>query len=164
MVKLGPSEPVIGIERHTLRVLVISKDGAVPLDVNEKIIENRPLLLSGDVARWLYIALTGRPIDDLNPSRYNLNYASCARAHIAQRRHRPAYKLADQVIRQWGYHIHPWLGFRAVNTRTRQEVDHPDQWIMVDLFSTEEITIDQQYMVRLYVFQDHQTQPLEKRS
>jgi hypothetical protein len=96
---------VINIEQRTRRVMQIG------LSLTPIVIANEGRLnLVGDIAQWLYIALTGHRYDE-PPKRSSLIQANAARAHIQARQHtKPGWRIAYEVISQWGLHIQPWLG------------------------------------------------------
>ena len=96
---------IINIELRTRRVMQI---GLSPTSL--VIPAEDRLNLVGEVAEWLYVALTGHSYDDIP---YNAAFfkANGARAYIQARQHtKAAWRIAQEVVNQWGEHIQPWLG------------------------------------------------------
>ena len=67
--------------------------------------------INSEIAEWLYLALAGHSIYQ-RPETVCFSYAYAARAIIQHRQAlKPAWRLAQEVIEQWGWHIQPWLGY-----------------------------------------------------
>lgn len=119
--------PTISIEPTTYRVAWISFTEPTPTRYSDH------LTLHGDAARWLYLALTGHPIDE-HPDSSSTFLARAARAYIERQAGQPPYQLAYQSIQQWGNHIRPWLGVALHDPNTGKQIeDAPEYLILIDL-------------------------------
>lgn len=104
MIKNKRMSQLVVIERKRRRVLWVSNEGRVPERFNNE------LIIFGEVAAELYAALAGHRMDQ-PPSQVSLIRARAARAYLASRATEgDAAKLANEVVRQWGPYIRPWLG------------------------------------------------------
>lgn len=96
---------IINIEQHTRRVLQVGLS-PTPLVIPDP----GRLNLVSPISDWLYLALTGHAYDQ-PPFHATFYQANAARAHILARQHtKPAWRIAQEVINQWGHYIRPWFG------------------------------------------------------
>jgi hypothetical protein len=74
-------------------------------------IVNRPaVVLTGQVADLLYVALAGHHYTSESPRRASTGLARAARGHIERMRRDEQWQIAWQVLQVWGPMIRPWLG------------------------------------------------------
>lgn len=82
------------------------------------------VIISGDMAVLLYVALTGHAYED-HPDSANINEASVAREEITALNDEEA-RTAQAVVRTWGDHIQPWLFVTKLDDDGRPILDHLD--------------------------------------
>jgi hypothetical protein len=75
----------------------------------QDIIGKPAVVLTGQVADLLYVALAGHHYTSESPRRASTNLARTARAHIERLRKLEEWGIAWQVIQAWGPMIRPWL-------------------------------------------------------
>jgi hypothetical protein len=68
------------------------------------------IVLTGQVADLLYVALAGHHYMSQHPQRASTNLARSARGHIERMRKLEEWQIAWQVVEAWGPMIRPWLG------------------------------------------------------
>jgi len=81
------------------------------------------LVIRGEPAAWLYLALTGHNFG-LSPQVTNLAAARFARALITGRII-GGYLLARRVLWHWGDFIQPYFGIKLLNAQNRVIEEHP---------------------------------------
>jgi hypothetical protein len=76
----------------------------------EDIVQRPALVLTGQVADLLYVALAGHHYTSQSPRRASTNLARSARGQVERMRKLEEWGIAWQVIQAWGPRIRPWLG------------------------------------------------------
>jgi hypothetical protein len=76
----------------------------------QDIVKKSAVVVTGQVADLLYVALAGHHYTSQSPRRASTGLARSARAHIERMRHLEEWQVAWQVIETWGSKIRPWLG------------------------------------------------------
>lgn len=107
------------------------------------------LNLVGEVAEWLYVALTGHTYDEppFQPN-CSLIRANAARAYIQAKQHtQAAWRIAQEVVEQWGLHIQPWLGCIIQSDDGKIVEDAQEYWSIYCLVTGAEIPSALQYSI-----------------
>ena len=115
------------IEKSTMRVLEVA------LATNCFGVRPGYIVITGEPAHWLYIALTGHSISQ-HPHLTNAYMARSARALIVKigdsNHDEPGgYTIARQVVTQWGQHVQPWFGMIAIDKNGNHSFSRQDDLI-----------------------------------
>lgn len=129
---------IINIEQHTRRVMQIGL-GPSPFVIPDP----GRLNLIHPISDWLYLALAGHSHDQ-PPFLATTYQANAARARIlARQQDLPAWRIAQEVINQWGTHIQPWLG--CLIEKDGQVVEDAKEYrLLYDLMTGKEISPTEQ--------------------
>jgi len=134
------------VDLHILIELKAKRVLDVELNTKPTICEDGYRVLIGEVAYYLYIALTGHDLSE-HPNVALPIYANTARAHIQANAHRnAAWGLAREVVNQWGLHIRPWLGSLLLQNG-KVVTDAPEYHILIDLVTNQRINPSAQYTI-----------------
>jgi hypothetical protein len=115
-------DTIILVDPKTFEVLHVANNHCVMRDsasralsrqgVMRTLLEGRDtpaIVLTGQVADMLYVALAGHHYTVQHPRQASTNLARAARGHIERMRKLEEWGIAWQVVEAWGQKIKPWL-------------------------------------------------------
>jgi hypothetical protein len=116
-------DTIVLVDSKTFEVLYVANNHCVMRDPASRalsrqgvvrtiqdIVKKPAVVLTGQVADLLYVALAGHHYTSQSPRRASTGLARAARGHIERMRKLEEWALAWQVIQAWGPKIRPWLG------------------------------------------------------
>jgi hypothetical protein len=116
------ADTIILVDPKTFEVLHVANNHCVMRDPSlralsrqgvihslQDIVKRPALVLTGQVADMLYVALAGHHYTVQHPQRASTNLARAARGHIERMRKLEEWGIAWRAVEAWGPKIKPWL-------------------------------------------------------